>query len=510
MATRINTLFFKNLLVAALFCIPFMLSAQSIQVTDFAIDETDMTANLAESAVKDQNGRKCALIKVHTTQTGFQFDVGMLGVTKQVDQGGKHPSEIWLYVPAGVKKIDIKHPQLGELLNYDLRQQLKAAKTYNMHLSSGKVVAVVNPTLQKQFAMFTIVPANASIEVNGEAWEVDEEGRAARQLPFGTYQYRVTAPRYKAATGQFTIGKQKHTETITLTPNFSVISFQAPDEAEIWIDGQKRGTGKCDIELLAGEYNVECRQESHVSTSKVVTIAPNQPRTIELDAPRPIYGILSINSQPFGATVLIDGKEVGETPLSLDNVLIGRREVSVSLKGHYAEPQSIVISQESPSAVEFAMKKGSAPKKTPETNMLASNLTPQQVTVPSVKAEYDRLMTKNKKMKKWALWGGLTWVVTGATAGLLYEIIDGEIWGGFVGDGAILGAFASIPWMTGFGIAALKAKKKAKKLMSVESASLYQEEFNFSNGTSLTAGVDWLQDYRFRTYTPGVGLRFNF
>lgn len=509
MATRVHYFF----LLVALFCLPLMVEAQGIQVTDFAIDEADLTANLAETAVKDQNGHKCALIKVHTSQKGFQFDVGMLGVTKQQDQGGKHPTEIWLYVPAGVKRIDIMHQQLGELRNFDLHQELKSAKTYHMTLRTGKVETIVNPSLQKQFTVFTLEPANASIEVNGEAWEVDSEGRAAKQLPFGTYQYRATAPRYQPTTGQFTVGKQKYTETIKLTPNFSTITFLTPDEAEVWIDGQKRGTGNCDLELLAGEYTVECRMKSHVSTSKLVTVAPNQPRTIELDDPKPIYGILSVNSTPLGAKVFVDGKEVGETPLSLDNVLIGRREVSISKKGHYAEPQYIDISQESPSALEFAMKKGSAPKKSPETNVLANNWNPQQVTVPSVnKEEYDRLMGRNKKMKKWALWGGLTWVVGGTLAGMCWKLSDEDdiSWGGGIGGGALMGAFASIPWMTGFGIAALKAKKKAKKLMSLESASLYQEEFNFSNGTSLTAGVDWLQDNRYRTYTPGVGLRFNF
>ena len=48
--------------------------AQDISVLDFYLDESDLTAN--RTAVLDQNGDKCSLIRVQTTQKGFLFDVG--------------------------------------------------------------------------------------------------------------------------------------------------------------------------------------------------------------------------------------------------------------------------------------------------------------------------------------------------------------------------------------------------------------------------------------------------
>jgi len=352
-------LIIKSFFAALLLFLPSLLMAQSIQVSDFSFDEMDITANTSGTEVIDpNNGKKCALIKVHTTQKGFTFDVGMLGVTKVVEQNTTHPTEIWVYVPQGVKRLSITHPQLGELRDYDLGRTLQSSKTYHLTLQTGTLQTVINPSLQKQFAVFTLVPPNASLEVDGEAWEVNAQGQAARQLPFGTYQYRATAPRYKPTSGQFTVGKEKHTETITLTPNFSTITFQAPAGSEVWVDGERRGTGTCQVELTAGEYQVECRQESHLATSKVVTVAANQPRTITLDAPRPIYGLLSVSSTPFGAEVTVDGKVVGETPLSLDNVLIGNRQVAVSLNG-YDTPaaKTVFVSQEQDAAVDFQLTK---------------------------------------------------------------------------------------------------------------------------------------------------------
>ena len=73
------------------------ISAQSISVSSFKLLDTDLTANTAGTMETDQNGETAALIKVVTTQTGFTFDGGALGIVKTVQK----PSEVWVYVPIG-------------------------------------------------------------------------------------------------------------------------------------------------------------------------------------------------------------------------------------------------------------------------------------------------------------------------------------------------------------------------------------------------------------------------
>ena len=92
----------RTISVLLFFVICTCLQAQDISVSDFYYDEKDLTANKAATIVEDQNGDKCALIRVQTTQKGFHFDVGSLGVQKVEDQ---HPGEIWVYVPQGVRHI---------------------------------------------------------------------------------------------------------------------------------------------------------------------------------------------------------------------------------------------------------------------------------------------------------------------------------------------------------------------------------------------------------------------
>lgn len=50
-------------------------------------------------------------------------------------------------------------------------------------------------------------------------------------------------------------------------------------------------------------------------------------------------------------------------------------------------------------------------------------------------------------------------------------------------------------------------KKKAEEISRY---SLFENEFNFNNGSSLSAGIDLIKDKQFKTNTLGIGLRYNF
>lgn len=70
----------KRLSLLILFAVLLALPAlsQQISVESFTPLENDLTANTAGTMKKDQNGKTCALIKVVTSEKGFNFDVGIL------------------------------------------------------------------------------------------------------------------------------------------------------------------------------------------------------------------------------------------------------------------------------------------------------------------------------------------------------------------------------------------------------------------------------------------------
>ena len=138
----------RKSIIPLLFFFNITVFGQTISVNSFKLLNTDLTANTAGTMEQDQNGETAALIKVVTTQTGFTFDGGALGVVKTVQK----PSEIWVYVPRGLKKITISHPQLGVLRDYYLNIPIEAARTYEMILIAGEVQTVPGQKSARQSA----------------------------------------------------------------------------------------------------------------------------------------------------------------------------------------------------------------------------------------------------------------------------------------------------------------------------------------------------------------------
>lgn len=158
--------------------------AQTISVSSFKLLETDLTANTAGTMETDQNGETAALIKVVATQTGFTFDGGSLGIVKTIQK----PSEIWVYVPRGLKKITISHPQLGMLRDHYLNIPIEAARTYEMVLIIGET----QKTRSDQFVVFKLDPKDAVVDFDSEILAT-EKGIASKKKKLGKYQYRIQA-----------------------------------------------------------------------------------------------------------------------------------------------------------------------------------------------------------------------------------------------------------------------------------------------------------------------------
>lgn len=110
------------------------LSAQQLSVKSFRKLENDLSARGSEGRT-DQNGDKCAIIKIVTTETGFVFEPDALGMAGSVQKTG----EVWLYVPYGAKRLTVNHPQLGVLRNYVYPKSIDQACVYELVLEAGWV-----------------------------------------------------------------------------------------------------------------------------------------------------------------------------------------------------------------------------------------------------------------------------------------------------------------------------------------------------------------------------------
>ncbi|MBR5104847.1 MAG: leucine-rich repeat protein, partial [Alistipes sp.] len=87
--------------------------------------------------------------------------------------------------------------------------------------------------------------------------------------------------------------------------------------------------------------------------SKTISSTPSE-QSYELPAPTPILGSIIVKSTPAMATVYIDNKQVGKTPLVQD-ILIGSHDITVRKEGFRDQIKNIVVSESKTTEVEFAL-----------------------------------------------------------------------------------------------------------------------------------------------------------
>ncbi len=387
--------------------------AQEISVKSFRLLPEDLTARV--NPVKNDNAQTCALVKIVTTERGFEFDPDALGMCKSVDE--THAGEVWIWLAPGSRRLTIRHSALGVLRNYEYPVAIESACTYEMVLTTAKITTIVEEQNKQNFLRLSVSPADALVKIDGST-VVTNDGQYAKMLPVGEHTCECFCPLYHSEKQSFTIlpdektslnitlkpnygyikvtsapesdaavyidGRQVGTTpytsnklesksytvqvakemwqettqqvtvadnqtssvSFTLLPNFAEPVFTCSDAAaEIWINGEKKGTGRWSGRLPAGPYKVETKKASHTTATKQITLSNGDNSTIALAAPTPIYGKISVNSDPFDADILLDGKKVGTTPELLNDILIGSHEIKLQKQGCTSVTRTVTVKE---------------------------------------------------------------------------------------------------------------------------------------------------------------------
>ena len=179
------------------------------------------------------------------------------------------------------------------------------------------------------------------------------------KLSSGEHQIRIIKELYKPYIETVTIRDNQTTNcTPSLAADFANVYITAPEGADIWINGNQKGSGSWSGKLAAGVYLFEARKAGYKSSSMSQTIsASSATQNYTLPAPTPIVGSLIVQGTPVMADVTVDGKSVGRLPLSLDNLLIGSHNVAVSKDGYAAHTQSITIAEGKTATITIALEK---------------------------------------------------------------------------------------------------------------------------------------------------------
>lgn len=374
----------KTCFLFLLLCCGLALMAQDFEIVSVESLPLDMSAR--EEIHTDHNNRQCALLRIATQNIApnqrelFNFvpDYGSEMVQRATRDG-----EIWLWVSPGLKYLRVKHRDWGQ---YELRlidhvARVESLHTYKVTIKGTMVMALQeqnNNSPTQQYLVFQLSPTNAMLEVDGQLWEVAPDGTAMKFVNFGTYSYRVQAPNYLPETGKVTVDDPNNTKTVNvkLKSDFVEVTLKVDADAEIWVNNEKKGTRTWTGQLGKGTYKIECKQAGHETSmmTKEITAELNG-QIIDLPHPMPIYGSLTVESMPGFATVFIDGKEVGETPKYVKEILADGHELKIVKEGYVDHVEIITINKDELKQMNIIMKRKGEQQTMAITNNISTDQT---------------------------------------------------------------------------------------------------------------------------------------
>ena len=329
----------------------FAQNLQEFSVVSFEEKPFDTAAKDENYKIVDGNGELFSIIKLVSATPdddlrAYSFDFGLCeSRVKSVD------GDVWVYVQRNAMRATIKREGF-KTVKYDLPVTVQPGQVFEMTLQATPRIA------KKRILLLEVSPADSKAQVTYKAegdkeykvfgdGVIDDGGMISMRLELGTYYYRIISKNYHLSEGRIELGDapQKYTEKVTLRPNYGTLTLKAVDNADIYIDGEKVGAGRWNGILSPGSYNVECQLKAHKNSIKTIKVNEGDNQTVQLDAPTPITGGLSLTSSPLGATVAIDGKECGATPEDFAGLLIGTHKITVSKSGYKSVSVDIEIKE---------------------------------------------------------------------------------------------------------------------------------------------------------------------
>ena len=253
-----------------------------------------------------------------------------------------------------------------KLVKFGTYSYTVAAKDY--HTVHGQVT--VNDVNQKKVVNVDLKPAFGWIDINGPtvsgaAVYVDNllVGQAplkTERLSSGEHLVKIVRPMYRNYETRITVTDGN---TVSVSPDlvadFARVTLRVDGDADIYVNEEYKGRGAWTGDLASGSYIVECSKEGHRPSRETLTVTSEMSSSvIRLQSPEPVYGVLSVVSNPGAAEVWMDGKNIGQTPLYLPQTLIGSHTLKLSKSGCADWTGNVTISEGQIAEVNATLQSG--------------------------------------------------------------------------------------------------------------------------------------------------------
>ncbi|MBC8552808.1 MAG: PEGA domain-containing protein, partial [Candidatus Brocadiales bacterium] len=251
-------------------------------------------------------------------------------------------------------------------------------KEYNMTATLQEMTGSINVKSE---------PANATILINGS--KVGSTPEIIENLKPGLHQVEVIMGGFENWSNNIEVTAEKQsTVTALLQKASGSINIKStPLNAKIYINGEEAGTTPATLSSVPiGTHEIEVKIEGHEDWKKTIIIKKD--KEMDLNAALQLnIGSISIESYPENAKINLDGKEVGNAPKRLTDIIVGTHEVEVLLDGYDTWKKTIKVKAEKEISLTADLKetgdtkeiKADQAKKAPETVEPTAQEIPEKV-----------------------------------------------------------------------------------------------------------------------------------
>jgi hypothetical protein len=200
----------------------------------------------------------------------------------------------------------------------ELRKPLYKPWLENINIAADNVYQL-NADLESDFAplYITSFPAGAMVSIDGQ-----QRGTTPMRLDrfaSGNYSLRLTLPMYHDLKKSITVvPDEKQSLQLKMLPAFGSVRISpSASSAVIYLDDQLLGTGnQFKNEVVSGEHRILVKSDLYNNYEKMITVHDGEQFEIDVELSQN-FGKVRVLSDPKNASVFIDGKKEGATPLTL-------------------------------------------------------------------------------------------------------------------------------------------------------------------------------------------------
>ena len=278
-----------------------------------------------------------------------------------VNQAANVKISSWIKLPLGNRVLILPGTHKVEVsaegyqtLNQDLA--IGSERHQQIQLTLLRLPGQLNVRLEPSIA--------ASVTINGEA--AGELPGLLESLPAGEHDITVDAPLYRSASQRVLIEGKGQTQDLVLTlePAWAEYTISSePANATVLVDDVEVGQTPLTIKLEEGVRSLSVQAAKFKPFLQDVTVVAQQDLLIPTVELIPADGVLSLESRPAKAAVILNGEYRGVTPLTLAVLPDKKQNVKIYKAGYKLAERSVTLEPDERDTEALALQQDLVPVK---------------------------------------------------------------------------------------------------------------------------------------------------